>query len=59
VRGVEIDESLLVASEKEVVEDLMKAALNDGKIQADTKMAEETQAMMGEMGLPAGTELPM
>jgi len=59
VRKITIDPSILVPSEQEVVEDLIKAALNDAKAKADQKMAEETQAMMSEMGLPAGTQLPM
>ena len=58
VRSLNLDESILVPSEKEVIEDLIKAAMNDGKSKADAKMAEETQAMMGDMGLPAGTQLP-
>lgn len=58
VRALDIDPSILVASEKEIVEDLIKAALNDAKAKADQKMADETQSMMGEMGLPAGTQLP-
>lgn len=58
VRGIDIDASLMVADEKEVLEDLIKAALNDAKSKADQKMADETQSMMGEMGLPAGTQLP-
>ena len=58
VRGIAIDDSLMVADEKEVLEDLLKAALNDAKSKADQKLADETQSMMGDMGLPAGTQLP-
>ena len=58
VRNIALDESILVPSEKEVVEDLVKAAMTDAKSKADQKMADETQNMMGEMGLPAGTQLP-
>lgn len=53
-QSISIDPSILVASEKEVVEDLIKAALNDAKAKGDAKMAEETQRMMAELGLPAG-----
>lgn len=52
-RSISIDESLIVASEKDMLEDLIKAALNDAKSKADETMAEETQKMMSEMGLPA------
>lgn len=58
VRGLSIDESLVVPAEKEIMEDLIKAALNDAKSKADQTMADETQKMMGNMGLPAGTQLP-
>jgi DNA-binding YbaB/EbfC family protein len=53
-RRIDIDPSLLKAEEKEVLEDLIKAALNDAKSKADNKLSEETQKMMEEMGLPAG-----
>ena len=58
LRTLDIDPSILVASEKEIVEDLIKAAINDAKAKGDAKMAEETQNMMSDMGLPAGTQLP-
>ncbi|MEM8833871.1 MAG: YbaB/EbfC family nucleoid-associated protein [Pseudomonadota bacterium] len=58
-RSVAIDPSLIDPSEKEVLEDLIKAALNDAKAKADQTMAEETQKMMEEMGLPAGAQLPL
>ena len=53
-RKVSIDDSMMDLNEKEVLEDLIKAALNDAKNKADQKLADETQKMMGEMGLPAG-----
>lgn len=58
VRKLDIDPTILVASEKEVTEDLIKAALNDARAKAEDKLAEETQKMMGDMGLPAGMQLP-
>lgn len=54
VRAIKIDDSMMDLNEKEVLEDLIKAALNDAKAKADLKLAEETKAMMEEMGLPAG-----
>ncbi|MEM9468954.1 MAG: YbaB/EbfC family nucleoid-associated protein [Pseudomonadota bacterium] len=53
MKGLDIDASLLKPEEKEIVEDLTKAAINDAKAKADQTMAEETQKMMGDMGLPA------
>ena len=58
LRALDIDPSILVASEKEIVEDLIKAAINDGKAKGDATMAEKTQSMMEDMGLPAGAQLP-
>lgn len=54
VRAIKIDDSMMDLNEKEVLEDLIKAALNDAKAKADQKLAEETQKMMSELGLPAG-----
>lgn len=53
-QSINIDPSLLKAEEKEITEDLIKAAINDAKGKADAKMAEETQRMMSDLGLPAG-----
>jgi len=58
VKAVNIDPSILKAEEKEICEDLVKAALNDAKSKADQTMADETQKMMGDMGLPAGMQMP-
>ena len=58
VRSVVLDPSVVVASDKDMLEDLIKAASNDARVKADAKMAEETQKAMGSMGLPAGFKLP-
>jgi DNA-binding YbaB/EbfC family protein len=58
VRKLNIDDSLMQPSEKEMLEDLIKAALNDAKSRADSKLADETSKMMKDLGLPAGTQLP-
>lgn len=58
MRSVNIDSSLVVADEKDMLEDLIKAACNDARAKADAKMAEETQGAMGSMGLPPGFKLP-
>lgn len=54
VRTISIDPSLLTPGEKEVIEDLIKAALNNAKSRADDRLAEETQKMMADLGLPPG-----
>ena len=53
-QSITLDPSVVVASDKEVLEDLLKAAINDAKAKADAKMADETQKMMSDLGLPAG-----
>lgn len=58
IRKINIDDSLMKIEEKELLEDLIKAALNDAKSRADTLLASETSKMMSDLGLPAGTQLP-
>ena len=53
-----IDASLLVADEKEMLEDLIKAAMNDARKKADDTTESETKRIMKDMGLPAGMGLP-
>jgi DNA-binding YbaB/EbfC family protein len=58
MRKVEIDPSLIKVEDKDILEDLIKAAINDARSKADETMANETQKAMGGMGLPAGLKLP-
>lgn len=58
VTSLKIDPSLLKPEEAEIVEDLVMAALADAKTKVEAAIAEKTQAMMGEMGLPPGLKLP-
>jgi hypothetical protein len=58
LRKVEIDPSLLTADEKEVLEDLIVAAINDAQGKAEARMQEETQKLMGGLQLPPGMKLP-
>lgn len=58
VEAVKIDPSVVDPSDVEMLEDLVKAAMNDAKAQADQMLADETQKMMGEMGLPSNFQLP-
>lgn len=53
-QSITLDPSIVVASEKEVLEDLLKAAINDAKGKADSRMADETNKMMADLGLPPG-----
>ena len=56
--GLEIDPSIFVPSEKQVVEDLILAAIKDAQRRAQDRMAEETQRMGADLGLPLGMSLP-
>lgn len=56
--GLVIDPSILVASEKEVVEDLIVAAVKDAQARAQDRAAEEQRKLMSDLGLPADMQLP-
>ena len=56
--SIDIDESLLAPSEKQMVEDLLAAAINDARAKADVAAAEEMQKMQGTLPLPPGFKLP-
>lgn len=57
VRKVSIDDDLL-AEDKEVLEDLVAAALNDAVRKVETATQEKMSGMTAGMGLPAGMKLP-
>lgn len=52
VKSVNIDASLMNEDEKDMLEDLIVAALNDAKSKADTIMTKETEAVSGNMNIP-------
>jgi nucleoid-associated protein EbfC len=56
--AVEIDESLLAPSEKQMVEDLVAAAINDARAKADVAAAEAMRDATGGLQLPPGMKLP-
>jgi nucleoid-associated protein EbfC len=56
--SVEIDESLLAPSEKQMVEDLVAAALNDARAKADQAAQAEMAKMTSGLQLPPGFKLP-
>ncbi|KGJ04136.1 hypothetical protein SAMN04487972_11441 [Paracoccus halophilus] len=56
--ALEIDPSIFVPSEKEVVEDLILAAIKDAQRRANDRAAEEMARLTREMGLPADMKLP-
>jgi len=54
---IEIDPKLMT-EEKEILEDLIVAATNSAKKEAETKAAEEMSKITGGLKLPAGFKLP-
>ena len=58
ILGVSIDESLMKAEERQMLEDLVAAAFNDARTKADQASNEEMQKIQSGMGLPAGFNLP-
>ena len=58
ILGVEIDDSLLAVSEKQMLEDLVAAALNDARTKADAAGNAEMSKMSAGLPLPPGFKLP-
>ena len=58
VQEVKLAPSAVDPDDVEMLEDLIKAAFNDAKAKADQTLAEKTQAMMAEMGLPSNVQMP-
>jgi DNA-binding YbaB/EbfC family protein len=58
ILAVAIDDSLLNASEKAMLEDLVAAAINDARAKADAAAAAEIQKMSSTLPLPSGFKLP-
>jgi hypothetical protein len=56
--SINIDPSIIVADDKETLEDLIVAALNNASDAKDDRIRTETEAMMRDMGLPPGFQLP-
>lgn len=58
ITSLVIDEKILQPSEKEVVEDLILAAIADAQTKAEEKEKEEMASISESMGLPVGMKLP-
>ena len=56
--ALDIDPSIFDASEKEVVEDLILAAIKDAQVKASQKAQDEMRKITESMGLPADMKLP-
>ena len=58
VKKIDIDPSIIKNDEKEVMEDLIIAALNDAKSKVEEKSQEEMKKLTGGLGLPPGMKMP-
>ncbi|MEM7653133.1 MAG: YbaB/EbfC family nucleoid-associated protein [Pseudomonadota bacterium] len=58
MKGIKIDKSMMDPEETEVLEDLIIAAFNDGKIKSEAMMQEEMAKITGGLQLPPGMKLP-
>ncbi|KGJ06044.1 YbaB/EbfC family nucleoid-associated protein [Paracoccus versutus] len=56
--ALDIDPSIFRAEDKEVVEDLILAAVRDAQRRAQDKAAEEMARLTRELGLPADMKMP-
>ncbi len=57
--SLKIDPSIFQAEDKEVVEDLILAAIKDVQRRAQDHTAQQMQRIQAEMGLPADMKLPI
>jgi DNA-binding YbaB/EbfC family protein len=58
VRSVTIDPSLLSSGNKDILEDLVVAAMNNAGEAKDTRVKEETKKMMESIGVDENTKFP-
>ena len=57
-RRVSLDPKIVDAQEKEVLEDLIVAAMNDARAKVEARLAEEMSKLTGGLSLPPGMKLP-
>src|SRR5580692_4384361 len=57
LRGVRIDDSLLKAEEKEILEDLLVAAHADARRKAEALVQEKMKSLTGGLPIPPGLKL--
>ncbi len=58
VIAVELDENILQPSEKQMVEDLIAAAINDARAKADVAAQAAMRDVTGGLQLPPGFKMP-
>jgi nucleoid-associated protein EbfC len=58
LKSVKIDPSVVKADETEILEDLIVAAISDGRAKAEAAARDKVQEVAGGLGLPPGFGLP-
>lgn len=58
LKSVAIDPSLLEGGEKEILEDLIVAAYNNGKEKVEEAVSQEMSKITGGLALPPGMSMP-
>lgn len=58
LKSINIDKSVINSDDKEMLEDLIVAAYNDGKAKADAASQDSMSGALGGMSLPPGFKLP-
>ena len=58
LRKITIDQTLLKSEEKEILEDLIIAAINDVKEKGEVVAQEQMKSLTGGLPLPPGMKLP-
>jgi DNA-binding YbaB/EbfC family protein len=59
VRSIDIQKDILNPDDKEMIEDLVTAAINDSRAKAEALISEKTKKIMTDLGLPADMDFPM
>jgi DNA-binding YbaB/EbfC family protein len=58
ITGLDVDPAILIPSEKEVIEDLILAAIHDAQAKAQARSNQELGKLTQGLGLPADFKLP-
>lgn len=58
ITGLDVDPAILIPSEKEVIEDLILAAIHDAQAKAQARSTQELTKLTQGLGLPADFKLP-
>lgn len=56
--AVSLDDSLIVPAEKQMLEDLIAAAINDARVKSESAATSEMSKMTSGLPLPPGFKLP-